>query len=136
MGGWDLQVTTRAVVRSAESVLKRHQGIPLDLGDRMEDVVIVTMSEFGRTRKRRHAARYGHGGMMMVVGGSSQGARSTEVAGLASEQLFEGVISPSLRIYRDVLGELVRHLARRSEHSGSAATHRAVPVNFLKVKDL
>ncbi len=50
-----------------------------DLGDRMEDVVIVTMSEFGRTVEENGdgGTDHGHGSMMMVLGGPVQGGRST-----------------------------------------------------------
>src|SRR5206468_10406615 len=42
-----------------------------DLGDRKEDVVIVTMSEFGRTAEENGTGGtdHGHGSLMMVVGG-------------------------------------------------------------------
>jgi len=88
-----------------------------DLGDRMEDVVIVTMSEFGRTAKENGDAGtdHGHGGMMMVVGGSVAGGKVYgKWPGLASEQLFEGRDLAVTTDYRDVLGELVtRHLGQK-----------------------
>ncbi len=58
-----------------------------DLGDRMEDVVVVTMSEFGRAAKENgdHGTDHGHANAMFVMGGPVQGARSTE-SGPASRQ--------------------------------------------------
>src|SRR4029434_5417245 len=42
-----------------------------DMGDRMADIVLVTMSEFGRTAKEdgNGGTDHGHGNVMMVVGG-------------------------------------------------------------------
>ncbi len=46
-----------------------------DLGDRMEDVVIVTMSEFGRTVEENGTGGtdHGHGSLMTVLGGPVYG---------------------------------------------------------------
>ena len=43
---------------------------PLDLGSRMGDVVLVTMSEFGRTvhENGNRGTDYGHANIMMVLG--------------------------------------------------------------------
>ena len=48
-----------------------------DLGDRMEDVVIVTMSEFGRTAEENGngGTDHGHGSLMMVLGGPVKGGK-------------------------------------------------------------
>src|SRR5262245_49130835 len=42
-----------------------------DMGDRMEDIVLVTMSEFGRTAREdgNGGTDHGHGNVMMVLGG-------------------------------------------------------------------
>src|SRR5262249_46820635 len=46
-----------------------------DLGDRMEDIVLVTMSEFGRTVKEdgNSGTDHGHGNVMFVLGGPVRG---------------------------------------------------------------
>jgi uncharacterized protein (DUF1501 family) len=89
----------------------------LDLGDRMEDVVLVTMSEFGRTAKENGDAGtdHGHGGAMMVFGGSVKGGKVYgRWPGLASDQLFEGRDLAVTTDFRDVLGELVAgHLGQK-----------------------
>src|SRR5947207_10580099 len=48
-----------------------------DMGDRMEDVVLVTMSEFGRTVEENGngGTDHGHGSFMMVIGGAVQGGK-------------------------------------------------------------
>ena len=82
-----------------------------DLGDRMEDVVIVTMSEFGRTAEENGngGTDHGHGSMMMVMGGPVSGGKIYgEWPGLAKEQLFEGRDLAVTTDFRTVLSELVR----------------------------
>ena len=87
-----------------------------DLGDRMEDVVIVTMSEFGRTVEENGTGGtdHGHGSMMMVLGGAVQGGKIYgEWPGLEKEQLFEGRDLAVTTDFRVVLSELLRgHLGR------------------------
>ena len=64
-----------------------------DMGDRMEDIVLVTMSEFGRTAEENGngGTDHGHGSMMMVLGGPVQGGKVYgKWPGLEKEQLFEG----------------------------------------------
>jgi uncharacterized protein (DUF1501 family) len=87
-----------------------------DLGDRMEDVVIVTMSEFGRTvaENGTGGTDHGHGSLMMVVGGPVKGGKIYgEWPGLEKEQLYEGRDLAVTTDFRIVLSELVRgHLGR------------------------
>jgi uncharacterized protein (DUF1501 family) len=81
-----------------------------DLGDRMEDVVIVTMSEFGRTVEENGngGTDHGHGSMMMVLGGPVQGGKIYgKWPGLEKEQLFEGRDLAVTTDFRTVLSELV-----------------------------
>jgi uncharacterized protein (DUF1501 family) len=90
-----------------------------DLGDRMADTVIVTMSEFGRTAAENGNAGtdHGHGGVMMVIGGPVRGGKVFGTwPGLEPEQLFEGRDLAVTTDYRDVLSELVRgHLGQNPE---------------------
>jgi uncharacterized protein (DUF1501 family) len=82
-----------------------------DMGDRMEDIVMVTMSEFGRTAAEsgNQGTDHGHGGVMLVLGGTVKGGNMYgRWPGLQPEQLFEGRDLAVTTDYRDVLGELVR----------------------------
>jgi uncharacterized protein (DUF1501 family) len=87
-----------------------------DLGDRMEDVVVVTMSEFGRTAEENGngGTDHGHGSLMMVLGGAVQGGKIYgQWPGLEREQLFEGRDLAVTTDFRTVLSELVRgHLGQ------------------------
>jgi uncharacterized protein (DUF1501 family) len=85
-----------------------------DLGDRMADTVILTMSEFGRAvaENGNRGTDHGHGNAMMLIGGVVKGGEVYgDWPGLKAEQRFEG---RDLRIttdFRDVFGEVVmRHL--------------------------
>ena len=92
-----------------------------DLGDRMEDVVIVTMSEFGRTVEENGngGTDHGHGSMMMVLGGPVAGGKVYgDWPGLEKEQLFEGRDLAVTTDFRTVLSELVRgHLGQSDLNS-------------------
>ena len=85
-----------------------------DLGDRMADTVILTMSEFGRTvaENGNRGTDHGHGNAMMVIGGPVRGGRVYGTwPGLAAQQRFEGRDLAVTTDFRDVFSEIVsRHL--------------------------
>src|SRR5215467_6533958 len=89
-----------------------------EMGDRMEDIVLVTMSEFGRTAAENGnvGTDHGHGSFMMVAGGPVHGGKVYgKWPGLEKEQLFEGRDLAVTTDYRDVLSELVRgHLGQQN----------------------
>jgi uncharacterized protein (DUF1501 family) len=81
-----------------------------DMGDRMEDIVLVTMSEFGRTAEENGngGTDHGHGNVMMVLGGSVAGGKIYgNWPGLEPEQLNEGRDLAVTTDFRAVLSELV-----------------------------
>jgi uncharacterized protein (DUF1501 family) len=90
-----------------------------DMGDRMEDIMLVTMSEFGRTvaESGSQGTDHGHGGVMMVLGGAVKGGKVYgQWPGLEPEQLFERRDLAVTTDYRNVLGEVVRdHLGVKPE---------------------
>jgi uncharacterized protein (DUF1501 family) len=90
-----------------------------DMGDRMEDIVLVTMSEFGRTAKEdgNNGTDHGHGNVMMVLGGPVHGGKVYgKWPGLEQEQLYENRDLAVTTDFRDVLGELVqKHLGQDSD---------------------
>ncbi|MBV8843302.1 MAG: DUF1501 domain-containing protein [Bryobacterales bacterium] len=85
-----------------------------DLGDRMANVTVVTMSEFGRTAKENGArgTDHGHANVMFAFGGGIKGGKVYgEWPGLEREQLYEERDLDVTTDFRDVLSELVvRHL--------------------------
>ena len=127
IGGWDHHVNE--VGRSSVGnwpTCSREFGNSLaafyqDLGDRMEDVVVVTMSEFGRTAKENgnRGTDHGHANVMFVMGGPVQGGKVYgKWPGLAPEQLNEERDLALTTDFRDVLSEAVySHLGNRSINS-------------------
>jgi len=83
----------------------------------MEDVVLVTMSEFGRTARENgnRGTDHGHANVMFVLGGGVRGGKVYgRWPGLAPEVLYEGRDLDLTTDYRAVCGEvLTRHLAQR-----------------------
>jgi uncharacterized protein (DUF1501 family) len=90
----------------------------LDMGDKMEDIVLVTMSEFGRTAQENGDAGtdHGHGDVMLVLGGPVRGGKVYgKWPGLEQEQLYEGRDLAVTTDFRQVLGELVSgHLGQKN----------------------
>jgi uncharacterized protein (DUF1501 family) len=85
-----------------------------DLAERLEDVLVLVMSEFGRTARENGTGGtdHGHGNVMLLLGGSVQGGRVLgNFPGLQEEHLFERRDVPVTTDFRDVLAEICeRHL--------------------------
>jgi uncharacterized protein (DUF1501 family) len=118
VGGWDHHGNENPLLsnllRQFSSALA---AFTQDMGDRMEDIVLVTMSEFGRTAAENGNAGtdHGHGSLMMVIAGPVQGGKVYgQWPGLEKEQLFEGRDLAVTTDFRAVLGELIRgHLSQK-----------------------
>ena len=118
VGGWD----THANQGSSRGQLANRlqdfsQGIAAlykDLGDRMRNVVILTMTEFGRTIKQNGSGGtdHGHASVAFALGGPVKGGKVFgKWPGLASEQLYEGRDLALTTDFRDVFSEVAaRHL--------------------------
>src|SRR5579872_2024484 len=124
IGGWDHHVNEVGPQASQGQLAQRlgELGGSLaafwkDLGDRMADVTVVTMSEFGRTARENgnRGTDHGHANVMFVMGGDIKGGKVYgQWPGLAQEQLYENRDLNLTTDFRDVLGELVtRHLGNR-----------------------
>ena len=121
IGGWDTHVNEvgaqPAAGQLANNLSDFGQSLAAfyqDLGDRIEDVAVVTMSEFGRTARENgnRGTDHGHANVMFAMGGGIRGGRVYgDWPGLAEEQLNDGRDLALTTDFRDVLGELVaRHL--------------------------
>ncbi|MEP7118875.1 MAG: DUF1501 domain-containing protein, partial [Acidobacteriota bacterium] len=81
-----------------------------DLGDRMADTVILTMSEFGRAVAQNGSGGtdHGHGNAMLVVGGDVRGGRAYgRWPGLQPEQRYEGRDLAITTDFRDLVAEVL-----------------------------
>jgi len=118
VGGWDTHINQGNAQGQLAARLREFAGAIsafwADLGERAEDVVVVTMSEFGRTVKENgnRGTDHGHANAMFVLGGPVRGGKVFgHWPGLAPEQLYEGRGLAVTTDFRDVLGEVVgQHL--------------------------
>jgi uncharacterized protein (DUF1501 family) len=120
-GGWDNHVNEGGVQGQLANLLRDlGQGLDAfhkDMGDRMEDVVVVTMSEFGRTAHENgnRGTDHGHANCMFVMGGAVKGGKVYgKWPGLAPEHLYEGRDLALTTDFRSVLGEVIQgHLGAK-----------------------
>src|SRR5437867_244593 len=88
-----------------------------DVGERMRDVVVLTMSAFGRTVRENGSSGtdHGHATAMLVLGGPVNGGRVLgKWPGLDPAQRFEGRDVAVTTDFRDLFAELLaRHLGAR-----------------------
>jgi uncharacterized protein (DUF1501 family) len=88
-----------------------------DLGDRMRNVVVLTMTEFGRSIRQNGSGGtdHGHASCLFVAGGPVKGGKVYgKWPGLATEQLHEGRDLALTTDFRDVFSEiLLRHMGAR-----------------------
>jgi uncharacterized protein (DUF1501 family) len=118
IGGWDTHVNQGAGQGSLAGRLETFgnaiAALVTDLGDRMADTVVLTMSEFGRAvnENGNRGTDHGHGNAMMIVGGGVRGGRVYGPwPGLAIDRRYDGRDLAVTTDFRDVFGEIVvRHL--------------------------
>lgn len=86
-----------------------------DLGDKMDDVLVLTMSEFGRTAHENgsRGTDHGHGNAMIAIGNSVKGGRVYgDWKGLKTSQLDRGRYLAVTTDFRDVFAEAAsKHLS-------------------------
>lgn len=117
-GGWDNHVNEGGAQGQLSNLLKDlGQGLAAfhqDMGDRMENIVVVTMSEFGRTAKENgnRGTDHGHANCMFVMGGDVKGGHIYgKWPGLEDQQLNEGRDLALTSDFRSVVGEiLTKHI--------------------------
>src|SRR5262249_44635656 len=118
VGGWDTHVNQGSAQGQLATRLddfgKAIAALVPALGDRMEDTVVLTMSEFGRAvnENGNRGTDHGHGNAMLVMGGGVRGGRvHGRWPGLAVEQRYDRRDLAITTDFRDVFGEIVtRHL--------------------------
>jgi uncharacterized protein (DUF1501 family) len=137
VGGWDTHANqggANGQLANRFTELSRSlAALYQDLGDKMNDVVILTMSEFGRTVRQNgnRGTDHGHATCFMVLGGPVRGGRVYgQWPGLAREQLFEGRDLMLTTDYRDVFAEIAqKHLGARDVNN-VFPNHRVNPGNY------
>jgi uncharacterized protein (DUF1501 family) len=114
VGGWDHHAnegsTAGQLATRLDDFARGVDAFARDLGDAMADVVVVTMSEFGRAVQENgnRGTDHGHGNAMLVLGGPVKGGRVYGGwPGLQVQQRWEGRDLAITTDFRDVFAEIV-----------------------------
>jgi uncharacterized protein (DUF1501 family) len=114
VGGWDTHAGEGGSAGQLANRLRDYgQAIAAfarDLGSRMGDVTLVTMSEFGRTVKENgnRGTDHGHANFMMLLGGGVKGRKVYgRWPGLDSSHLYENRDLAVTTDFRDVFSEIL-----------------------------
>lgn len=136
IGGWDTHVGEGGATGQLANRLKEFgAGLAAfyqDMGDRIDDVVVLTMSEFGRTAKENgnRGTDHGHANVMFAMGGKVRGGKVYgRWPGLAQEVLYEGRDLDMTTDFRTVCSEAI------SRHLGVQEVAKVFP-NFRAVNSL
>ena len=124
VGGWDTHVnqggSNGQLAQRLDDLGRSIAALVADLGDRMSDTTIMTMSEFGRTVRQNGSGGtdHGHASALFVIGGDVKGKKvHGRWPGLEPEQLYEGRDLALTTDFRSVFSEVAaKHLgAKRLE---------------------
>ena len=118
MGGWDTHVAQGGATGRLANNLREWGGaiaaLYNDLGDRMADVTILTMSEFGRAARQNGGGGtdHGHANCYFALGGDVNGGKVLgKWPGLSDGQLYENRDLAVTTDFRAVFSEVAtRHL--------------------------
>ncbi|MBA3295426.1 MAG: DUF1501 domain-containing protein [Acidobacteria bacterium] len=127
-GNWDHHANegsaTGILANRLDDLARGIAALARDLGDRMADVVVMTMSEFGRAvaENGTRGTDHGHGNAMMILGGGVRGGKVYgKWPGLGREQRHDGRDLAITTDFRAVFNEVVRG------HLGLTDTSRVFP---------
>ncbi len=134
-GGWDTHQNQGSIQGNyANLVQNLADGLAAfhkDMGDRMKDTLVLTISDFGRTAAENGTGGTDHGwaNCMLALGAlpaKSSGPVLTKWPGLAKDQLHQGRDLLHTTDFRDVLGEVV------GDHLGNHALKSVLPNHTFK----
>jgi uncharacterized protein (DUF1501 family) len=142
-GGWDThQGQNNTYGTQVQNLAEGLSAFAQDLGDRLNDTLVLTLSDFGRTAKENTSGGTDHGwaNCMLAMGGGLVTASAGGIVkpvlsrwpGLEQNQLHQGRDLLHTTDFRDVLGEVV------SVHLGNPLIKTVLPdhdfksVGFLK----
>jgi uncharacterized protein (DUF1501 family) len=121
VGGWDTHINQGSaqgqLATRLDDFARGIAALVIDLGERMADTVVLTMSEFGRAvnENGNRGTDHGHGNAMMAIGGGVRGGKVYgRWPGLSVDKRYERRDLAVTTDFRDVFGEIVvRHLGVR-----------------------
>jgi uncharacterized protein (DUF1501 family) len=134
MDGWDTHANQGAATGQLAGRLHDFSGaiaaFHRDMGDRMGDVLLLTMSEFGRAARQNgnRGTDHGHGTCFFALGGNVNGGRVLgKWPGLAPEALFEQRDLAVTTDFRSVFAEAgVRHFGVRGDDLGKVLPNYSI----------
>jgi uncharacterized protein (DUF1501 family) len=134
IGGWDTHANEGPQL--VQRLTEFSQGIAAlhaDLKDRADEVVILSMTEFGRTARENgnRGTDHGHASVMFALGGAIKGGKVYgKWPGLKTGQLYEARDLALTTDFRDVFGEIARgHLGATNVNSIFPG-YQVNPANF------
>ena len=139
IGGWDTHSNQGGGEANGQQA-RRHQdfaggiaALYTDLGARIADVTIVTMTEFGRTSAENGSAGTDHGNATawFVAGGDVRGGVYGSWPGLAENQLSRGRYLAQTVDFRDVLGDVLTNHLGSTNLASILPGHTYRPVGLI-----
>jgi len=134
-GGWDTHQNQGGILGNYGNLVQNlADGLAAfhkDMGERMKDTLLLTISDFGRTAAENGTGGTDHGwaNCMLALGAISSKAPQPVISkwpGLAKEQLHQGRDLLHTTDFRDVLGEVV------GDHLGNTALKTVLPGHEFK----
>lgn len=121
IGGWDTHVNQGApnqpfgaLNRNLKDLGETLGAFSSDMGTRMDNILVVTMTEFGRTVRQNGTGGtdHGHGSAMFALGAGVKGGKVYgDLPKLTTTNLYEGRDVPVTTDFRDVFAEVLsKHL--------------------------
>lgn len=141
LGGWDTHEGQGTLDGEFNTLLTElSQGLHAfytDLSDHMQNVTVVTMSEFGRRVEENGSAGtdHGHGNVMFLMGGGTKGGQVfTDWPSLERSALVEGDLAITTD-YRDVLAEIIQGRLMNDSLSEIFPKHKTTSLGFITPRD-
>jgi uncharacterized protein (DUF1501 family) len=139
MGGWDTHANQGSISGTmSRLLLELAQGLNTfvtDLGDRMKNVMIMTISEFGRRAAENgsHGTDHGHGNAMFLLGGGVAGGKVYgSYPTLAPDKLYGPGDLAVTTDYRDVFAEVVTNWLGNPDLASVFPGYTPRPVGVIK----
>ncbi len=140
-GGWDThnrqgRGTSGTFARKLAELSPARAAFARDLGPRLDDTLVLTLSEFGRTAAENATGGTDHGGgnALLALGGPARVGRRPVICdwpGLAPSQLVDGRDLRPTVDFRDVLAEAIRLHLGDNHLSNVLPGHGPKPVGLI-----
>ncbi len=139
VGGWDVHTNqgtgaSGQMVDHLSNLAQNLAAFAADLGDRLADVSLVAMSEFGRrvAENTSGGTDHGRGGLMMLLGGGVRGGQvHGRWPGLAAAGLSNGDLAIE-NDCRDVLGEVAQTTLGLGSTAGLFPGHAVQGIGVMR----